>query len=162
MSIRRTLAALAATAALVLAGAAGPALAGNPHFIKNATSASVDGFDLVVEFKEAGLESGATETVTASADLSATYSCVNNGGNVPSDPKKTTIDSRVSESGEFTAAQNGNIQGSLRLSPTPADVALDCPNGQTATLFSVIWSKVTIEDEDSGAFLALRGTFSAP
>ena len=162
MSIRRTLAALAATAALVLVGAAGPAMAGSPHFIKNATSASLDGFDLVVDFKEAGLESGSVETVVASADLSATYSCVNGGNNVPSDPKKTTIDSRVSESGEFTAAKNGNLVGSLTLSPTPADVALDCPNGQTATLFSVVWSNVTIEDLDSGAFLALGGTFSAP
>ena len=161
MSIRRTLAALAATAALVFAGAAGPALAGSPHFIKNATSASVDGVDLVVQFKEAGLESGATETVVASADLSATYSCVNGGNKVPSDPKKTTIDSRVSASGEFTAGQNGNIVGSLRISPTPADVALDCPNGQTATLFLVVYTNVTIEDLDSGAFLAIRGTFSA-
>lgn len=162
MSIRRTLAALAAAAALVFAGAAGPALAGSPHFIKNATSASLDGLDLVVQFKEAGLPSGAQETVVASADLRAVYSCVNGGNNVPSDPKKTTIDSRVSESGEFTAGQNGNIVGSLRLAPTPADVALDCPNGQTATLFSVTWSNVTVEDLDSGAFLALRGTFSAP
>lgn len=161
MSIRRTIAALAAAAALVFAGAAGPALAGSPHFIKNATYAELDGFDLDVDFKEAGLESGATETVVASADLSATYSCVNGGNNVPSDPKKTTIDSRVSESGEFTATKNGNIVGSLTLSPTPADVALDCPNGQTATLFSVVWSNVTIEDLDSGAFLALKGTFSA-
>ncbi|MFC9917873.1 hypothetical protein [Agromyces binzhouensis] len=162
MSIRRALAALGAAAALVLVGAAGPAMAGNPHFIKNATSAHLDGVNLVVDFKEAGLPSGAVETVVASADLSATYSCVNGGGNVPSDPKKTTIDSRVSESGEFTAAKNGNIVGSLTLMPTPADVALDCPNGQTATLLSVVWSNVTVEDLDSGAFIAVKGTFSAP
>ncbi|GGI47924.1 hypothetical protein BCL57_002637 [Agromyces flavus] len=161
MSIRRTLAALAATAALVFAGAAGPALAGSPHFIKNATSAHLSGVDLVVDFKEAGLESGAVETVVASADLSATYSCVNGGNNVPSDPKKTTIDSRVSGSGEFTAGQNGNIVGSVTISPTPADQALDCPNGQDATLFSVVYTNVTIEDLDSGAFLAIRGTFSS-
>lgn len=65
------------------------------------------------------------------------------------------------ESGEFTATKNGNLVGSLTLSPTPADEALDCPNGQTATLFSVVWSNVTIEDLDSGAFLSIRGTFSA-
>ncbi|MFE5673347.1 hypothetical protein ACFQ58_17240 [Agromyces sp. NPDC056523] len=160
MSIRRTLAALAATAALVLVGGS-PAFAGNPHFIKNATSAHLSGVNLVVDFKEAGLESGAVETVVASADLRATYSCVNGGNNVPSDPKKTTIDSRVSGSGEFTAGQNGNIQGSVTISPTPADEALDCPNGQTATLFSVVYTNVTIEDLDSGAFLAIRGTFSS-
>ncbi|HEU4755796.1 MAG TPA: hypothetical protein VFS72_03965 [Agromyces sp.] len=161
MSIRRTLAAIAATAALVLVGAAGPAMAGNPHFIRNATSASLSGTSLVVQFKEAGLPSGAIETVVASADLSATYSCVNGGNKVPSDPKKTTIDSRVAASGEFSADKNGNIVGSLTLTPTPADQALDCPNGQTATLFSVTWSNVTVEDLDSGAFLRISGTFSA-
>jgi hypothetical protein len=108
MSIRRTLAFVAATAALVLASATAASAAGSPHFIKNATSASLSGTSLVVEFKEAGLSSGSVETITISAQLDATYSCVNNGGNVPSDPKKTNISSDVSTSGEFTAGKNGN------------------------------------------------------
>ncbi|WP_353828895.1 hypothetical protein [Agromyces sp. SYSU T0242] len=161
MSIRKAFAALVAAAALVLVGAASPAMAGNPHFIKNATSASLDGVDLVVQFKEAGLESGSVETVVASADLSATYSCVNGGNHVPADPKKTTVDSRLAASGEFEAGKNGNIVGSLTLVPTPAAQALDCPPGQTATLISVVWSNVTVEDLDSGAFIALKGTFSS-
>jgi hypothetical protein len=164
MSIRRTLAAIAATAALVFAGSAGAAMAanGNPHFIGNATKASLSGTSLVVQFKEAGLPSGAVETIVASADVSATYSCVNNGGNVPSDPKKTTIDARLSVSGEFTAGRNGTVSGSLTISPTPAAQALSCPPGQTATLFSVVYTNVTVEDLDSGAFYAIPGTFSAP
>ncbi|GLI25846.1 hypothetical protein ARHIZOSPH14_00880 [Agromyces rhizosphaerae] len=160
MSIRRALVAIGAAAALAIVGAA-PAVAGNPHFIKNATDASLVGTSLVVDFKEAGLESGSVETVVASADLSATYSCVNGGNNVPSDPKKTTIDSRVSASGVFPAAKNGQIVGSLTIVPTPADQALDCPPGQTATLFSVVYSNVTVEDTTSGAFIALKGTFSS-
>src|SRR5262245_47510706 len=95
---------LALLLALVITPAA---FAGNPHFIKNATSATRVGDNLVVSFKEAGLESGSTETITASADATATFQCVNGGGNVPSDPKKTTITTRVSESGEFTADKNG-------------------------------------------------------
>ncbi len=165
MSIRRTLAAAATAAALVFAGGAGAAMAaptGNPHFIGNATSASLSGTSLVVQFKETGLPSGAVETVVASADVSATYSCVNNGNNVPSDPKKTTIDARLSVSGEFTAGRNGNISGTLTISPTPANQALSCPPGQTATLFTVVYTNVTVEDLDSGAFLAIPGTFSAP
>ncbi|WP_353809491.1 hypothetical protein [Agromyces sp. SYSU T00194] len=160
MSIRRALVAIAAAAALALV-AAPAANAGHPHFIKNATSASLDGTSLVVQFKEAGLESGAVETVVASAFLSATYSCVNGGNNVPSDPKKTTIDSQVSASGVFPASQNGQIVGSLTITPVPADQALDCPPGQTATLFSVVYSNVTVEDTTSGAFIALKGTFSS-
>jgi hypothetical protein len=153
-----TAASLAAVA-LVLVGA-GPAIAGSPHFIKNATTASLDGVNLVVDFKEAGLESGSVETITATAHLDALYQCVNNGGKVPSDPKKTTISSDVSQSDEFTAGKNGNVSDSLTLSPPSAASVLDCPNGQRATLVSGTWSDVSIEDETSGAFLAIPGSFS--
>ena len=161
MKISRALVALAATAALVLGGA-GPALAGgSAHFIKSGTSASLSGTSLVVQFKEAGLSSGSTETVQATAHLDATYQCVNGGGNVPSDPKKTTISSDVSESGTFTAAKNGNLVGSLTLSAPAAASVLSCPGGQTSTLTSVMWSNVHVNDLTSGATIALNGTFSA-
>lgn len=159
MTIRRTLAVLVTAAALTLVGA-GPAMAGNAHFIGNATTASASGTSLVVQFKEAGLESGSSETITASAHLEATYSCVNNGKKVPSDPKKTTISTDVQQSGEFTAGKNGNVSGSLTLSAPAAATVLDCPPGQTATLMSGTWSNVSITDHDSGAFLAIPGTFS--
>ena len=114
------------TAVLVLGGA-GPALAGgSPHFIKSGTGASLSGTSLVVQFKEAGLSSGSVETIQATAHLDATYQCVNGGGNVPSDPKKTTISSDVSQSGVFTAGQNGNLVGSLTLS-APAAVGARLP-----------------------------------
>jgi hypothetical protein len=161
MNIRRALVALAATAALVLVGA-GPAVAGgSPHFIKNATSASLDGTSLVVQFKEAGLSSGAVETIQVTAHLDATYKCINGGGNNPSDPKKTTISSDVSASGVFTAGQNGNLIGSLTVSAPAAATVLSCPGGQTATLTAVAWSAIRIDDLTSGASLALNGSFSA-
>ncbi|MBC7594800.1 MAG: hypothetical protein H7288_12820 [Kineosporiaceae bacterium] len=135
------------------------AFAGNGHFISNATSASSSGSTLTVKFKEAGLQSGATETITISAHLDATYKCINGGGKNPSDPKKTTINSTVSQSGEFTAAKNGNLTGSLSVSAPAASSVLDCPGGQTATLMSVTWTNVSISDADSGAFLAIPGTY---
>jgi hypothetical protein len=147
-----------AAVALVLVGA-GPAIAGSPHFIGNATTASPSGTSLVVQFKEAGLPSGAVETIQATAHLDATYQCVNGGGNVPSDPKKTTISSDISASGVFTAGKNGNVTGSLTLSPPAASSVLNCPGGQTATLVSGTWSNVSISDLTSGAFLAIPGTF---
>lgn len=159
MSIKRISIALAAAAAAVLL-VGSPAYAGNAHFIGNHTSASLDGTSLVVEFKEAGLESGSVETVTASAHLTATYQCINNGGSNPADPKKTTIDSEVSQSGEFTATKNGQLVGSLTLSIPAADTVLDCPNGQTATLTAGAWSGITITDETSGAFAMVAGSFS--
>jgi hypothetical protein len=159
MSIKRITIALAAAAGAVLL-AASPAFAGNAHFIDNHTSASLQGTSLVVSFKEAGLESGSVETVTASAHLMATYQCINKGGTNPADPKKTTVDSEVSQSGEFTATKNGQLVGSLTLSVPEASTVLSCPKGQTSTLTAGSWSGITITDETSGAFAEVDGAFS--
>ncbi|MCY1056736.1 hypothetical protein [Nannocystis sp. SCPEA4] len=150
---------LASAAALLFAPST--VLAGNPHFIKNQTTASLSGSDLVVVFKEAGLPSGSTETITVSADFEGTFQCINGGGKNPNDPKKTVIRSQVSESGEFTADKNGNVTGSLTLSPpSPAQVGFSCPPGQQALRTTFSFSDITIDDEDSGASLGLPGTFS--
>ena len=77
----------------------GPAVAGNPHFVK--ASASASGSSLTVTFKEAGLPSGSVETVTASAHWSAQFACFNNGGKHPSATNKETIDGDSSTSGQF-------------------------------------------------------------
>lgn len=162
MSIRRTLALFATTAALVLvgAGAASADHGGNPHFIENATRVSTSGSSLTVQFKEAGLSAGSVVTIELSADLNAEYSCVNRGNNIPSDPKKTVIDSTVSESEPFTVAKNGNLRGSLTISAPAASEVLDCPGGQTATLISGTWSNVVVEDLSHSVILNVDGTFS--
>jgi hypothetical protein len=148
---------------LVAVGAVGVpvASAGNAHFIKNATSASLSGSNLVCTFKESGLESGSVETVTCSANARTTYECVNNGGHNPSASNKTTTDTRVSGSGTFTADRNGNINGSVTASPpTAAQLGFSCPSGQTVTFVSVIYSGVSISDSTSGASLNIPGTFT--
>lgn len=160
MSLNRILAAAGAVATATAISAA-PAFAGNAHFIAAHTTASASGTDLLVKFKEAGLESGSVETVQASAHLDATYQCVNKGNHNPNDPKKTTVSADVSESGQFTAGKNGNLVGSLSLSAPAAATVLDCPNGQKATLTVVTWSDISIADLTSGAFLAIPGTFTA-
>ena len=137
------------------------ATAGNAHFIKSATSASLSGSTLVCTFKEAGLESGSTETVTCSANATTTYECVNGGNKNPSAANKTTTQSAVSGSGKFTADKNGNITGSVTASPpTAADLGFSCPPGQTVTFVSVSYSGVAINDTTSGASLSLGGPFS--
>ena len=159
MSFRRT-ASVLGTTLVAAAVTAAPAFAGNAHFIGSGTSASASGATLTVKFKEAGLESGSTETIQVSAHLDATYQCVNGGGKVPSDPKKTTISSDVSQSGQFTAAKNGNLTGSLSVSaPAPSSV-LSCPGGQESTLTSAVWTQVVVSDLTSGASMALPGTFT--
>ncbi|MDP9887964.1 hypothetical protein [Pseudarthrobacter enclensis] len=160
---KRILAILAAVfTAILLFGAPAQAAPpnGNPHFIKNATSASLSGSSLVVSFKETGLPSGASEYVTASADFSGTYQCLNKAGHNPSDIKKTVTDVPVYASGYFTADKNGNIVGSLTLTPAAPATVLDCPSGQTATLTAWSYTNVVVTDNTSGASLAISGTFS--
>jgi hypothetical protein len=148
---------IAVLSLIVAALAAVPAFAGNPHFIKSATDATRSGNNLDVKFKEAGLESGSSVTVVASARAQAVYACVNGGGNVPSDAKKKAVNDTVKDSGVFTADKNGNITGTLTLEPPPS--TLNCPGGQTDTLFSVTYSNVKVEDKTTGASISISGTF---
>ncbi len=138
-----------------------PAQAAGQHFIKHATSASLSGSSLVVNFKESGLPSGAVETITTSATATTTYECVNGGGNNPSASNKTTTVTDVSTSGTFTADKNGNLVGSQTLSPpTAAQLGFSCPPGQTTTFVGVSYSNVSITDNTSGATMSFPGTFS--
>ena len=158
--MKRSLWLLAALAA-ALAVAVPSASAGSPHFIKNLSSASLSGRNLVCKFKEAGLQSGSVETITCSATEAITYECVNGGGKNPSASNKHTFSTTVSKTGQFTADKNGNVVGSLSLAPTSASsLGFSCPPGQTVTFVSVTYSNVQVVDSTSGASIALPGTFT--
>jgi hypothetical protein len=143
------------TAIALVAVTATLAFAGNAHFIKSATSASLDGNNLVVTFKEAGLESGSSETVVATADGTATYECFNNGGKHPQAANKETVHAEVSASGEFSADKNGNIVGTLTVQP-PGPGGFSCPSGQTLVgPTNVSYTNIVLTDQDSGATIRL-------
>ena len=142
-----------AAASVVLVG--GTAVAGNAHFIANHTSVSVNGSSLTVKFKEAGLESGSVETIQVTAHLDMTVQCINGGNKNPADPKKTTVSSDFSNSGQFSAGKNGTVSGSLSVSAPSAASVLSCPGGQRATTTELVWSNVSIDDLTSGAHLDL-------
>ena len=158
--MKRSLWLLAAVCAALAIGVPS-ASAGSPHFIKNASSATLSGANLVCKFKEAGLAAGSVETVTCNATQSITYECVNGGGKNPSASNKHTFVTTVSKTGQFTADRNGNINGTLTLAPASASsLGFSCPAGQTVTLVSVSYSNVRVVDSTSGATLALPGTFT--
>lgn len=161
MRIKSIVTAVAA-AACATALAATPALAsGSPHFIKNLTKVTdADLTSVTVAFKEAGLESGAVETITVTAHLDATYQCVNRGGHNPDDPKKTVISGDYSKSGEFTAAKNGNVTGSLTVTAPAPRTVLDCPSGQIPVHTVSTWSDISVTDEDTQATITVPGTYS--
>lgn len=144
------------TAVLAVVLTATAALADNPHFIRASASGPNASGNLAVNFKIAGLGDNVTITVTASANATAVYACQNNGGNFPSDPKKTEVSGPVSASGQFTSGKNGQITGSLTLSP-PA-TTLSCPPGQHRVLVSVSYTNVQVSG--GGDTASIAGTFS--
>lgn len=147
--------------AAAIAVPAATAANGNAHFIKNATGASLSGANLVCSFKEAGLAAGSVETVTCSVTATTAYECVNGGGMNPSASNKHTYVTAVSKSGSFTADRNGNVVGSLTLSPpSAASLGFSCPPGQTVTFVGVSYTNVQVADQTSGASMAISGTYS--
>ena len=150
-SLRITIATLA-----TLLAVSAVAVAAAPHFVQASATGPDAAGNLAVNFKIAGLGDNQTITVTASADATAVYACQNNGGNFPSDPKKTTVSGPVSASGDFTSGKNGQITASLTLSP-PA-TTLMCPGGQHVVLVSVSYTNVQVSG--GGDTAPIPGTFS--
>jgi len=150
---------LAATVALVamLTFVSG-ALADSAKF-KSATASGPDASgNLVVNFRETGLGNTPNPVdYTASADANALYVCQNNGGNFPSDPKKQQASARVEANASFLA-ENGNVTGSVTLSPPPS--TLNCPGGQHAVMASITYTNVQICDTDHDVCRNIGGTFS--
>jgi len=125
------------------------AWAQNPHFISASdavVTTGTDAGDLVVSFKEAGLGNNVTINYTASGGGSATYACINGGGNHPSASNKVTNQGPVSASGAFNSGKNGSITASLTLEEVGAGT-FSCPGGQSLVLGSVSYSGVTLTDD---------------
>ena len=86
---------------------------------------------------------------------------MNGGGKNPAAPNKRTFSTTASKTGTFTADKNGNVVGTLTLSPASAEsLGFSCPPGQTVTFVSVTYSNVSVVDSTSGASMSLPGTFS--
>lgn len=134
------------------------ALAVSPHFVS--ASANLNGTNLVVSFKEAGLGTNQLIDYTASADATATVVCVNKGGANPSASNKTTISGPVSASGTFSSGKNGNVTASLTLMPPPIPDTFSCPNGQREATAEVSYTNVSITDTTNGITEPIPGTFT--
>jgi hypothetical protein len=142
-------------AGLVMAAPA--ALATSPHFISASGTLNANG-SLTVKFKEAGLGTNENINYTLTAQGTATWVCVNNGGANPSAKNKTTVNGPVSASGTFNSGKNGNVTASLTVQPPPSDIT--CPSGQTLELASVSYTGVTLTDTTNGISISV-GDFSS-
>ena len=133
------------------------AQATSPHFVR--ASAELDGVNLDVDFKEAGLGTNQLIDYVANADGTAVYVCVNRGGANPSASNKTEVNGPVSASGTFNSGKNGQVTASLTLQP-PSAGGFSCPKGQSLEIASASYANVTISDTTNGVTESIEGTFS--
>lgn len=112
------------------------------HFFS--ATASVNGSGaLVVSWDEAGLGNENID-YTLTADATATYACINNGGHHPKAANKETVAAQVGSGGSFQA-KNGRVQASLTAGPLQ-DPSFQCPSGQTRILARVTYSNIVLTD----------------
>lgn len=141
----RTLSAALLTALVTLALSVSIAFADSPHFIFANSSLDSAG-NLVCSFKEAGLGTTlSTATISCSASASATWACLNGGGNHPKAANKETFSGEVSQSGNFPV-RNGQTTGSLTVNP-PGPDGFSCPSGQRLVLAEVSYTNIAVSGE---------------
>lgn len=126
------------------------------------TSATIDdNGTLVVSFDESGVGTSSIDyTLTASA--TATYACLNGGGNHPKAANKETLSSDVAGGASFEP-KHGRVTGSVSAGPIPAG-SFSCPSGQTLVLASVSYSNIVLTDTQndvSASLGSLSRTFFA-
>jgi hypothetical protein len=144
---------------MVISFTSGIALAQSPHFISASASGPDSDGNLIVSFKEAGLGDNVSIIYTASANATATYACINGGGNHPKATNKATVSGPVSATGTFSSGKNGSISQSLTLEP-PSPGSFSCPSGQTLVLADVSYTNITIADTTNGITEDIPGTFA--
>jgi hypothetical protein len=145
-------------AMLVMLASTSFVFADSPHFIKASASFSGNSANLDVSWKEAGLGNNQLITYVASANASATYACINGGGNHPKAANKETVNGPVTASGQFSSGKNGQIEGTLTISP-PSAGSFSCPSGQNLVIAKVAYSNVAITDTTNGVSEPIGGTF---
>lgn len=145
---------------LVLATTPGTSFAtSGAHFFSATSSVATTGTNigaLVVNFDEAGLGNISGEVAyTLSADASATYACINGGGNHPKAANKETVNGPLTASGEFfTPSKNGRVIASLTAGPLGAG-SFSCPSGQTFVLASVSYTNIVLTDTTNGVSITV-------
>ena len=112
------------------------------HFMSATSAVNGDGA-LVVTWDEAGLGNENID-YTLTADATAIYACINNGGHHPKASNKESVHGSVSTGGSFQA-KNGRVKASLTAGPL-TDPSFTCPSGQTRILAKVTYTNIVLTD----------------
>ena len=113
------------------------------HFFKSSGAVNNNGA-LVVSFDEAGVGQQRVNYTLAVSTATATYACINGGGNHPSAANKETHSSSLSADATFNPT-NGRVKASIATGPVSAGT-FSCPGGQRLVLASVSYSGITLTD----------------
>jgi hypothetical protein len=102
--------------------------AASPHFIGTPTCTKSVSTGLTCSGKAAGLGNGPTAAFLTADSVTATYECVNHGGNVA--PGQPVVTNNVTGPTQNITPRNGQITFSPTIPPpTPPSSASECPNG---------------------------------
>lgn len=143
-----------ACAALAFWAAPASATSG-AHFF--ATTGSVDSSGaLVVSWDEAGVGQQQVNYVLT-ADSTATYACINGGGNHPKAANKATVSGPLTSPSVGFLPQNGRVRGSISVGPISAG-SFSCPGGQTLVLASVSYTNILLTDTTNNVSTSVADT----
>jgi hypothetical protein len=139
---RFSIAVLLAMLMLVLSVSA--AFAQSPHFIGTPTCTKSVSTGLTCSGKAAGLGNGPTLAFLTADSVTATFVCVNHGGNVA--PGQPIVTQNVTGPTETIASHNGQITFSPTIPPPPTPSAkTECPNGNwTVKITSLTYTNVVL------------------
>jgi hypothetical protein len=133
---------------------AGTALAetSRAHFQSPPTGTVNNDGALVASWDEAGL-GNQNVTYALTADATATYACINGGGNHPKASNKETVQVRSAPAAR-SRPKNGRVQASLTTGPLSAG-SLTCPSGQSLVLACVSHTNILLADTTNNVTAAI-------
>jgi hypothetical protein len=137
--------AAAAAAVVMLAFGAGMASATSGAHFFSASGSVADNGALQVSWDEAGV-GNAQVNYTLSAQSSATYACINGGGNHPKAANKQSVNGPLSSPNTGFNPINGRVTVTNGISVGPLPSTLVCPSGQTFVLACVSYTGITLTD----------------
>lgn len=133
--------------ALALALFVGPSAnaTSGAHFF-NVSSSVNDAGSLLISYDEAGVGNATVNYTVNVTTATATYACINGGGNHPKAANKETKSSSLTVSFSRDPA-NGRVTGTTSPAIGPLSAgSFSCPSGQTLVLASVSYSGITLTD----------------
>ena len=147
--MRKTSLLTLAVVAAALTFGVSAAFAGAHFFSASGSIASPSGA-LQLSWDEAGLGNANVNytlgTTANPVQASATYACINGGGNHPKAANKQSVNGPLAVVGASFQPQNGRVTVTNGLTAGPLASTLTCPGGQTFVLACVAYSNITLVD----------------